>query len=56
MVPAPGVDRFAVGTVVAAVVAAVALIPIPYLALPLPITRHDFHGDWNYTLTPTNPP
>jgi len=22
----------------------------------LPITRHDFHGDWNYTLQPTNPP
>ncbi|MGD0944937.1 MAG: hypothetical protein ABR972_11775 [Acidimicrobiales bacterium] len=19
----------------------------------LPLTRHDFHGDWNYTLTPT---
>jgi alpha-ketoglutarate-dependent taurine dioxygenase len=19
----------------------------------LPITRHDWHGDWNYTLTPT---
>ena len=18
----------------------------------LPLTRHDFHGDWNYTLTP----
>jgi alkanesulfonate monooxygenase SsuD/methylene tetrahydromethanopterin reductase-like flavin-dependent oxidoreductase (luciferase family) len=22
----------------------------------LPITRHDFHGDWNYTLQPTDPP
>ena len=22
----------------------------------LPITRHDFHGDWNYTLTPTDSP
>ncbi len=22
----------------------------------LPITRHDFHGDWNYTLATTNPP
>ncbi len=21
----------------------------------LPIARHDFHGDWNYTLTPTEP-
>ena len=20
----------------------------------LPITRHRFHGDWNYTLQPTN--
>jgi len=19
----------------------------------LPITRHDFHGEWNYTITPT---
>jgi hypothetical protein len=19
----------------------------------LPITRHDFHGEWNYTVTPT---
>jgi Rhodopirellula transposase DDE domain len=22
----------------------------------LPITRHDFHSDWNYTLAPTDPP
>ena len=22
----------------------------------LPLTRHDFHGDWNYTLHPTTPP
>ena len=21
----------------------------------LPITRHDFHGEWNYTLQPTRP-
>lgn len=22
----------------------------------LPLTRHEFHGDWNYTLRPTDPP
>lgn len=22
----------------------------------LPMTRHDFHGEWNYTLNPTQPP
>ena len=22
----------------------------------LPITRHDFHGEWNYTLKPTQTP
>jgi len=21
-----------------------------------PVTRHEFHGEWNYTLTPANPP
>ena len=21
----------------------------------LPITRHDFHGEWNYTVQPTHP-
>ncbi len=21
----------------------------------LPITRHDFHGEWNYTMQPTRP-
>ncbi len=22
----------------------------------LPLVRHDFHGDWNYTLNPTDTP
>ena len=22
----------------------------------LPLTRHDFHGDWNYSLTPPDTP
>jgi len=22
----------------------------------LPITRHDFHGDWNYTMRPSDTP
>ena len=22
----------------------------------LPLTRHDFHGEWNYTLTPPDTP
>ena len=22
----------------------------------LPITRHDFHGEWNYTIHPTDTP
>jgi hypothetical protein len=21
----------------------------------VPLTRHDFHGEWNYTLSPTEP-